>query len=66
MDIIKFIKIQEHSRVPKYQQIIDLIIHNISVGNFVMDQKIPSINQFSEEFYLSRDTVEKELYILIL
>ena len=64
MDIIKFIKIQEHSRVPKYQQIIDLIIHNISVGNFVMDQKIPSINQFSEEFYLSRDTVEKVYKIL--
>jgi len=64
MDINKFIKIQENSRIPKYQQIIDSIIHNISVGNFEMDQKLPSINTFSEEFYLSRDTVEKAYNIL--
>lgn len=60
----KFITIDENSRVPKYQQIVDSIIHNISVGNFVIDQKIPSINMFSEEFYLSRDTVEKAYSIL--
>ncbi|WP_405290943.1 GntR family transcriptional regulator [Algibacter sp. Ld11] len=64
MDLIKHIKIDENSRVPKYQQIIDSIIHNISVGNFTMDQKIPSINMFSEEFYLSRDTIEKAYSIL--
>ena len=64
MDIIKFIKIDENSRVPKYQQIVDSIINNISMGNLEMDQKIPSINLFSEEFYLSRDTVEKAYNIL--
>lgn len=64
MDMIKLIKIDENSRVPKYQQIIDSIIHNISLGNLTMDQKIPSINMFSEEFYLSRDTVEKAYSIL--
>tara|TARA_R110000868_G_scaffold375365_4_gene639870 strand:- start:3035 stop:4084 length:1050 start_codon:yes stop_codon:yes gene_type:complete len=64
MDLTKSIKIDENSRVPKYQQIIDSIIHNISVGNFTMDQKIPSINMFSEEFYLSRDTIEKAYGIL--
>ncbi|SFD28032.1 GntR family transcriptional regulator [Algibacter pectinivorans] len=64
MNLIKFIKIDENSRVPKYQQIIDSIINNISVGNLTMDQKIPSINMFSEEFYLSRDTVEKAYSIL--
>ncbi|PWG06938.1 GntR family transcriptional regulator [Polaribacter aquimarinus] len=62
--MMKLIKIDENSRVPKYQQIIDSIIHNISQGNLVMDQKIPSINMFSEEFYLSRDTVEKAYSIL--
>ncbi|WP_242204148.1 GntR family transcriptional regulator [Aestuariivivens insulae] len=62
--MMKFIKIDENSRVPKYQQIIDEIIHNISIGNLTMDQKIPSINMFSEEFYLSRDTVEKAYSIL--
>lgn len=62
--MIKFIKIDENSRVPKYQQIIDSIIQNISNGNLTIDQKIPSINMFSEEFYLSRDTVEKAYSIL--
>lgn len=61
---MKLITIDESSRVPKYQQIIDSIIHNISQGNLTMDQKIPSINMFSEEFYLSRDTVEKAYSIL--
>jgi DNA-binding transcriptional regulator YhcF (GntR family) len=64
MELLKYLNIDDNSRVPKYQQIIDSIIHNISQGNLVMDQKIPSINMFSEEFYLSRDTVEKAYSIL--
>ncbi len=64
MDRMQYIKIDENSRVPKYQQVVDSIIHNISVGKLTMDQKIPSINRFSEEFYLSRDTVEKAYNIL--
>ncbi|WP_282122079.1 GntR family transcriptional regulator [Algibacter mikhailovii] len=64
MDIHKLIKIDENSRIPKYQQIINSIINNISLGSLTMDQKIPSINKFSEEFYLSRDTVEKAYSIL--
>lgn len=64
MELIKYINIDEESRVPKYQQIIDSIIHNISEENLTMGQKIPSINRFSEEFYLSRDTVEKAYSIL--
>ncbi|WP_298767209.1 GntR family transcriptional regulator [uncultured Polaribacter sp.] len=64
MNLIKLISIDENSRIPKYQQIIDSIIHNISEGNLKMDEKIPSINVFSEEFYLSRDTVEKAYSIL--
>jgi DNA-binding transcriptional regulator YhcF (GntR family) len=64
MDIYKLINIDENSRVPKYQQIVDSIIENISRENLKFDQKIPSINKFSEEFYLSRDTVEKAYSIL--
>jgi DNA-binding transcriptional regulator YhcF (GntR family) len=64
MEMIKLISIDENSRIPKYQQIINSIIYNISQGNLKMDQKIPSINMFSEEFYLSRDTVEKAYSIL--
>ncbi|GAK98019.1 transcriptional regulator of rhamnose utilization [Nonlabens tegetincola] len=64
MDMIELLSIDEESRVPKYQQIIESIIHNISEGNLTMGQKIPSINRFSEDFYLSRDTVEKAYSIL--
>lgn len=59
-----FITIDENSRIPKYQQIVNSIIYNISNGNLVIDQRIPSINKFSEEFYISRDTVEKAYNIL--
>lgn len=64
MSTIKFITINEDSRIPKYQQIVDSVIFNISNGNLKIDQKIPSINILSEECYLSRDTVEKAYNIL--
>lgn len=64
MEIYKHVIIDKDSRKPKYQQIIDAIIKNIADGNLTMGQKIPSINMFSEEFYLSRDTVEKAYNIL--
>lgn len=57
--MFEFITIDENSRIPKYQQIVNGIITNISNGNLVIDQRIPSINKFSEEYYISRDTVEK-------
>ncbi len=53
------IKINENSRIPKYKQIVDSIIQDISVGNLKVGEKIPSINELSETCYLSRDTVEK-------
>lgn len=64
MDMLTYIKIDEHSRKPKYLQIVDSITTNISLGNFKMDAKMPSINLLSENFYLSRDTVEKAYNIL--
>lgn len=62
--MFKFITIDENTRIPKYRQIVDSMIYNVSIGNFKIDDKIPSINRFSEEFYLSRDTVEKAYNIL--
>ena len=64
MKIFKYVRIDELSRVPKYRQIVDSIIHNIAIGNLHIDEKIPSINRFSEEYLLSRDTVEKAYSIL--
>ena len=53
------ININTESRIPKYQQVVNSIIHDIEKGYLHMGQKIPSINEISEEYYLSRDTVEK-------
>lgn len=64
MKILHHIKIDEDSRVPKYRQIVDSVIDNISTGHLKVDDKIPSINMLSEEYYLSRDTVEKAYKIL--
>ena len=62
--LFEYIQIDELSRVPKYRQIVESIIHHISIGNLKIDEKIPSINRFSEEYLLSRDTVEKAYTIL--
>lgn len=58
------IKIDENSRIPKYKQIVDSIIGDISKGNLKIGEKIPSINELSETCYLSRDTVEKAYKLL--
>jgi len=53
------IEINESSRVPKYKQIVESIISDISNGTLPIGKKIPSINELSEYCDLSRDTVEK-------
>ncbi|MEM1257771.1 MAG: GntR family transcriptional regulator [Bacteroidota bacterium] len=58
------INIDTNSRIPKYKQVIDSILRNINNGNLTLGEKIPSINQLSEEYLLSRDTVEKAYTIL--
>ncbi len=52
------------SEVPKYRQVVDLIISDIESGIFKQGQRIPSINETSEELLLSRDTVEKAYVFL--
>jgi len=54
-----FVKIDDKSSKPKYKQIVDAIIAKISEGSLKVGEKIPSINELSEDSYLSRDTVEK-------
>lgn len=53
------VRIDSNSRIPKYQQIVSSIVEDIENGVLKVGQKIPSINEISEECYLSRDTVEK-------
>lgn len=49
----------DDSNTPKYKQIIDSIIWSIKAGKLKSGDKLPSINQLSFDYYLSRDTVEK-------
>jgi len=59
IELQSIIRINPNSRVPKYQQIVNSIIEDIEKGILIIGDRIPSINDISEEFYLSRDTVEK-------
>ena len=54
-----YLRIKHHSEVPKYRQVVQLVISDIESGIFKQGQRIPSINETSEELLLSRDTVEK-------
>ena len=59
-----FLQINENSSKPKYKQIVDAIIEKIGDGDLKVGAKIPSINELSEDLYLSRDTVEKAYKLL--
>ena len=53
------LEINSLSKVPKYKQVVDNILADIHLGKFKKGQKLPSINETSFEYLLSRDTVEK-------
>ncbi|WPP52576.1 GntR family transcriptional regulator [Catalinimonas niigatensis] len=57
--MINFTQIQEDSHTPKYEQVMNLIKSDIENGIFKRGERIPSINETSEDFLISRDTVEK-------
>lgn len=57
--MLNYLKINSESEVPKYKQVVDLFVSDIEAGIFKQGQRIPSINETSEELLLSRDTVEK-------
>ncbi len=57
--MIDIIDIKEHSRVPKYQQIIDSVYAAITHGEMKKGDKLPSVNELLIEFDISRDTVVK-------
>ncbi len=51
--------ILKDSQIPKYKQIMKLIVSDIQAGIYALGERIPSINEISEEYLVSRDTVEK-------
>lgn len=64
IELKTIIRLDCNSRIPKYQQIVHSIIEDIENGYLTIGEKIPSINEISEEYYLSRDTVEKAYNLL--
>ena len=58
---MRLIEIQNNSRIPKYQQVIESLEENILNGQLSIGDRLPSINKISKEYFLSRDTVEKAL-----
>ncbi len=52
-------EITHHSEVPKYEQVIRFVLSDIESGIFRNGDRIPSINETSAEYEVSRDTVEK-------
>lgn len=58
-DIFKLIQLDDHSATPKYQQLANSIINAIQNGQIGKDEIMPSINELSFEFQISRDTAEK-------
>ena len=62
-----FARTIQDSKTPKYQQLVKTLLVDIENGNFQSGERLPSINEASDECYLSRDTVERaysELYRL--
>lgn len=57
--ILQHISLDDHSATPKYQQLANAIIGAVQSGKIKKDDVLPSINELSFEFEISRDTAEK-------
>lgn len=57
--LYKLIYFDEFSATPKYQQLANSILNAIEKRKLQVDDMLPSINELSSEFEISRDTVEK-------
>jgi DNA-binding transcriptional regulator YhcF (GntR family) len=57
--IFQHLFIDYYSATPKYLQLANSIIKAIGEGKILKDELLPSINELSFEFEISRDTAEK-------
>lgn len=60
----KLLNIDTGKRVPIYLQIVDSITDAVRRGNYKRGERIFSINELSNEYFLARDTVQKAYNIL--
>src|SRR6478609_5593427 len=56
---LSYIQLDDHSATPKYQQLANSIIRAVQSGELQKDDVLPSINELSFQFEISRDTAEK-------
>jgi DNA-binding transcriptional regulator YhcF (GntR family) len=54
-----YIKIDEYSATPKYLQLANSIVNAIEAAVIKKDYLLPSINELSYQFDISRDTIQK-------
>ena len=59
IDFIKSIQISEFSSTPKYLQLADAVMEGVRKNQLKQGDILPSINEVSVYFDISRDTVEK-------
>ncbi len=57
--VFSYLSIDYYSATPKYLQLANSIIKAIGAGKIKKDEILPSINELSFEFEISRDTAEK-------
>ncbi len=57
--IFKHIILDDQSATPKYQQLANSIVDGIKSGNIRLNDVLPSLNELSFEFEISRDTAER-------
>ena len=58
------LKLANDQKTPKYQLIVNSVLHAIMQGELKKGDQLFSINEFSDEFFLSRDTVQKAYEVL--
>jgi DNA-binding transcriptional regulator YhcF (GntR family) len=56
---VDFIQIDEYSSAPKYIQLVNCLLQAIKVGKIKRDDPLPSLNEITSEFDISKATVEK-------
>lgn len=61
---VKLLNISVENKVPIYLQIVNSITDAVRRGNYKKGERIFSINELSNEYFLSRDTVQKAYHIL--
>jgi len=58
------IEIDSEKKIPKYLQIVNAVTESVKKGKLKKGDRIFSINELSNEFFLSRDTVQKAYDLL--